>query len=264
MIDALARGDFLGEASRFVLVLLRAGGLVVFCPILGSEILPARLRVGIALTLALVVLPVAPTLLSPPMNVASFLVLAVRESAVGLALGMTARCLFAGIEGAAGLVAGQSGFSLAAMVDPLSGESSAATVLFQNLLAVALFLAADLHHVFVRGLYDSYQWLPPAVAAPSANGLDKSVVLLGTHVFAVAAQLAAPALVVTFAVDLVLVLVGRALPQVQILNVGYPAKMAAGIVALAILVPATGATIGWMGRTLANDGARVVSAFAGR
>jgi flagellar biosynthetic protein FliR len=264
MIDALAGVDVLGEASRFFLVLLRTGGLVVFCPILGSEILPVRVRVGIALVLAVVALPVVPPVLSPRLDVVSLFVAAVRESAVGLGLGMTARVLFAGIEGAAGLVAGQSGFSLASMVDPLSGESSASTVLFQNLLAVALFLAADLHHVFVRGLYDSYRWLPQAFALPSAAGLDRSVSLLGTHVFAIAAQLAAPALVVTFAVDLVLVLVGRALPQVQILNVGYPAKMAAGIVALAVLVPATGATIGWMGRTLATDGARVVAAFAGR
>jgi len=264
MIQALAGGDLLGDATRFVLVLLRAGGLVVFCPILGSEILPVRVRIGIALTLAVVVMPVVPTLLSPPLDLASFAVVAVRESAVGLALGMTARVLFAGVEGAAGLVAGQSGFSLASMVDPISGESSASTVLFQNLLAVALFLAADLHHLFVRGLVDSYRLLEPAVAMPSAAGLDRAVAMLGAHVFAVAAQLAAPALVVTFAVDLVLVLVGRALPQVQILNVGYPAKMAAGIVALAVLAPATGATIGWMGRTLATDGARVVGAFAGR
>jgi flagellar biosynthetic protein FliR len=264
MIDALARADLLGEASRFVLVLLRAGGLVVFCPILGSEILPARVRVGIALALALVVLPMVPPMFSPPTNVGAFLVVAVRESSVGLALGMTARVLFAGIEAAAGLVAGQSGFSLASMIDPLSGESSASTILFENLLAVALFLAADLHHVLVRGLYDSYRWLPPAVALPSAASLDQSVSLLGSRMFTIAVELAAPALVVTVAVDLVLVLVGRALPQVQILNVGYPAKMAAGIVALAVLVPATGSAIGWMGRTLATDGARIVGAMAGR
>jgi flagellar biosynthesis protein FliR len=184
--------------------------------------------------------------------------------AVGVGLGFAARALFAGIEGAAALVAGQSGFALASMVDPLTGDQGMVTLLFQNLMATSLFLAANLHHVFIAGLSDSYRWLPPAVALPSAAHLDEAVGLLGMRVFTVAVELAAPALVVTFAVDLVLVLVGRALPQVQILTVGYPAKMAAGIVALAVLASATGSAIGWIGRTLASDGATLVAALAGR
>lgn len=264
MIDALARMDLAGDASRFVLVLLRTGGLVVFCPVLGSEILPARVRVAIAVALAVVMLPLAPATFAPPTDAAGWTIVAIREMAVGLGLGFAARALFAGIEGAAGLVAGQSGFALASMVDPLTGDAGAVTILFQNLMATSLFLAADLHHVFIAGLSDSYRWLPPAVALPSAQHLEQTVGLLGTRLFTVAVELAAPALVVTFAVDLVLVLVGRALPQVQVLTVGYPAKMAAGIVALAVLASATGSAIGWIGRTFASDGAALVAAFAGR
>jgi flagellar biosynthetic protein FliR len=264
MIEALSRLDLLGEASRFVLVLLRTGGLVVFCPVLGADILPARIRGALAVALALVMLPLAPGLVVPPADAVSWTIVAIREMAVGVGLGFAARSLFAGIEGAASLVAGQAGFSLASMMDPLTGDQGMVTILFQNLMATSLFLAANLHHVFIAGLRDSYEWLPPAVTLPSAGLLDKAVGLLGMRVFSVAVELAAPALVVTFAVDLVLVLVGRALPQVQILTVGYPAKMAAGIVALAVLASATGAAIGWIGRTFASDGAALVAAFAGR
>ncbi|MBZ5637242.1 MAG: flagellar biosynthetic protein FliR [Acidobacteriia bacterium] len=264
MIEALARLDLGSEVSRFFLVLLRAGGLVVFCPILGADILPTRIRVGLAASLALVMLPLAPSLFAPPSDVVSWTIVAVREMAVGLGLGFAARALFAGIEGAAGLVAGHSGFAIASMVDPLTGDQGAATVLFQNLMATALFLAANLHHVFLAGLRDSYQWLPPALSLPSFAHLDQAVSLLGTRLFTVTVELAAPALVVTFAVDLVLVLVGRALPQIQILTVGYPAKMAAGIVALALLASATGSAISWIGRTFSSDGAALVAALAGR
>lgn len=264
MIEALARLDLLGEASRFALVLLRTGGLVVFCPVLGADILPARIRVSLAVALALVMLPIAPTLVVPPADAVSWTIVAIREMAVGVGLGFAARTLFAGIEASAALVAGQSGFSLASMVDPLTGDQGMVTILFQNLMATSLFLAANLHHVFIAGLRDSYEWLPPAVALPSARHLDQVVGLLGMRMFTVAVELAAPALVVTFAVDLVMALVGRALPQFQILTVGYPAKMAAGIVALALLASATGSSIGWMGRTFASDGAAIVAALAGR
>jgi flagellar biosynthetic protein FliR len=132
------------------------------------------------------------------------------------------------------------------------------------MLAIALFLAADLHHVFVRALVDSYAILAPQAALPAAAGLPAGATALGATIFSITVRLAAPALVVTFAVDLVFVLVGRALPQVQILNVGYPAKMAAGIVALGVLVGSTGAAIGWIGRTFATDGAALLAALAGR
>ncbi len=263
MIEALARADFLGEASRLGLVLMRTGGLVAFCPILGSEILATRVRIALAVALAVAMFPLVPTLSAPPANALAWGILAVRELAVGLVLGMVARALFAGMEGAAGLVAGQAGFALAAMVDPLSGEQALATSLFQNLLAISLFLAADLHHLFILGLSNSYSVLPPALTLPSFAGFDQAVALLGTRLFTVAAELAAPALVVTVAVDLVLALVGRAVPQIQLLSVGYAAKMAVGIVALAVLAGATGTAIRWIGRTFASDGARLLAALAG-
>jgi flagellar biosynthetic protein FliR len=264
MIEALAGLDWVEHVSRFFLLFLRVGGLVAFCPILGSEILPVRLRLSLALVLTLVLLPGASALTPPPADPLIWTAVAVRELAVGFGLGVAARALFDGMEGAARLIAGQSGFALSSMVDPLTGAQSVTPALFQNLLATALFLGADLHHLFIRGLMHSYEVLPAGGGLPAAEGLDEIVGLLGTRLFTVAVELAAPALVVTFAVDLVLVLVGRALPQAPILLIGYPVKMAAGLVGLILLTTTTGAAIGWIGRTFASDGAALLSALGAR
>lgn len=261
MIEALSRADLAGEALRFALPLARAAGLVAFCPVLGSELLPARVKAAVALALAVSLWPVVPPSEGVP---EAWLPLVVRESAVGLVLGIAARAVFAGIEAAAGLVAGQSGFALAAMVDPLSGDAGIAPTLFQNLLAIALFLAADLHHVFVRAVHASYEILPAAADWPSAAGLASAAGVLGARVFALAVALAGPALVVTFAVDLVLLLAGRAVPQMQILTVGYPVKLAAGIVAMVLLASTLAGAIRGLGRLMASDGAALLSALAGR
>ena len=102
-------------------------------------------------------------------------------------------------------------------------------------------------------------WIPPKMAAP-----DTVATLFGVRVFTVAIELAAPAMIVTVAIDLVMALVGRAMPQAPILLIGYPFKMAAGLVAMGILVVTTGAMLGWIGRTVAADGATVIAALAGR
>ena len=124
-------------------------------------------------------------------------------------------------------------------------------------------LAADLHHLFIRGLVHSYELMPQAVGWPRVTELDQVVVSLGGRLFGLAVELAGPALVVTFAVDLVLVLVGRALPQVPVLIVGYPLKVAAGIVAMGILAYGTGSALQWVGRTFSSDGAALLAAFGG-
>jgi len=64
-------------------------------------------------------------------------------------------------------------------------------------------------------------------------------------------------------IDMVMVLVGKAMPQVPILFVAYPFKMVAAFFALGLLVWALGAGIGLIGRTIASDGAAVLAAFAG-
>jgi flagellar biosynthetic protein FliR len=250
--------------GHYAMVLLRVMGLFLFLPILGSELLPLRVRLGLAAALALSLMSLVPRLEPVPTAPPAVAVVAVRELSVGLGLGLAARMVFAGIEGAAALVAGQSGFTLASMVDPTSGDPGLAPSLFQNLLAMSLLLAADLHHVFIQALLGSYELLPPGIELPALAGLDRAASLLGLRAFAVAVELAAPALIVTVAVDLVMALVGRAMPQVPIILVGYPLKMAAGLVAMALLARTTGAAIGWIGRTIAADGAAIVALLGGR
>lgn len=263
MID-FARFDLMGWLGHYGTVLVRVSGILFFVPILGAELLPPRIRMFLAGMLAFVLMPYVPPLAAPPQDVARLAVVAARELAAGVGLGIAARTIFAGVEGAAGIVAGQSGFALASMIDPTSGDQGLAPALFQNLLSMALFLAADLHHLFIRAIVASYELLPPAAALPDFGGLDRITSLVGLRLFAVAVELAAPALVVTLAVDLVMAVVGRAMPQAPILLVGYPFKMAAGLVAMAILVTSTGAAVGWIGRTVAADGAAVIAAFAGK
>jgi flagellar biosynthetic protein FliR len=264
MTEFLGRVDLAGLGLHYGVVLVRVLGLFLFVPIFGSELLPVRVRAACAAVLALAFFPLVPRIDLPAGDMGGWVLVVSRELMVGLGLGVSARMIFAGIESAAALIAAQSGFAMANMIDPTSGDQALAPSLFQNLLALALLLAADLHHLFIRAIAGSYELIPPAAALPSLDTLDQFVGHAGTRLFTVAVTLAAPALVITFMVDLVMGLVGRAMPQVPILIVGYPAKLAVGLVAMALLATTTGAAVGWIGRTLATDGAAVLAALAGR
>lgn len=248
---------------RFGVVLLRVGGLFVFLPILGSSLMNLRLRTAIAAVLAFALFPLIELPPLAGLGFGDWTLLAARELAVGLGMGIAARMIFAGIEAASAIVAGQSGFAIASMVDPASGDPSIIPATFHALLGTTLLLAADLHHLFVRAALASYDLMPVGPVLPEFGGLEPLGAAFGARMFGVAIELAAPALVVSVAGDLVMVLVGKAMPQVPILMVAYPLKMALGLVAMAILSISIGNALGWMGRTLAADASRLMTAMAG-
>lgn len=263
VIEALLELDLTSWISRYAVVLFRTLGLFLFLPIFSAQILPLRIRVACASIMALIFLPLVAELELRP-GIGSLALFAVRELAVGFGLGISARMIFSGVEAAAQLVSGQSGFSLASMVDPTTGDQSGATNLFVSMLLMALFLAADLHHLFLLGIQRSYELLPPAAALPDFGDSGRLVAGLGMRLFTVAIQLAGPALIISISVDLVMVLVGKSMPQIPMLVVGYPFKMAMGLVSIGVLVLGLGSAMSWAGRTLAADGATVLSAFGGK
>ena len=106
MLELLDLGEW---TPRFVVILLRTSGIVVFLPIFGSLLIPTRVKVGVAFVLALVIMPVVDPIEALPQSVLGWGLIAMREVAVGLFFGLAARTIFVGVEMAAGLIAGQSG-----------------------------------------------------------------------------------------------------------------------------------------------------------
>ena len=129
-------------------------------------------------------------------------------------------------------------------------------------LATALFLAADMHHLMIGAVLSSYDILPVSTDLVRVAHLGEAASSLGMRMLDIAVQLAAPGLLVTFSIDLLLALVGRAMGQVPILFVGYPVKLAAGLIAMAMLAMGTGSAIGWLGRTIVQDGRAILGALS--
>jgi flagellar biosynthetic protein FliR len=217
----------------------------------------------VALALTLVMLPLLPDDLVIPQNAVEWSVLGGREVLIGFFLGLTARTLFSSVEMASRLISGQSGFAMAQMMDPITGGQSMAPALFTNLLMTALFLAADLHHLFIGALKSSYEIVPPAISLFGFSNLDQTTGMLGARLFTIAVQLAAPGLVIAFAMDLLIAIVGRTMSRVPIILVAFPAKLALGIVSMMLLATILGTAIRSIGKTIATDSATILSALAG-
>ena len=225
--------DLLDLASRYAVGMIRIGGMMMFLPIFGIEIIPKKIRFLISAGVALVLMGILPSMPDPPTDTVTWVVVGFRELTIGFILGITAKIIFTSVEMGAGFVATQSGFAMARMMDPITGSRSMAPAFLINLTAAALFLATDLHHLFFKALYASYELL------------------------------AAPGLIIAVSMDVLLGLVGKAMARVPILIVGFPVKLMVGMVCLILVINVSAASIGKIGRTLASDTMALMHAMAG-
>ncbi|NLX55958.1 MAG: flagellar biosynthetic protein FliR [Planctomycetaceae bacterium] len=205
----------------FVLVLTRVSGLVVLAPVWGSTVIPARVRALLAIGMALIISPLcwhAP--LDDPGNVLHLLLLVGGEFAVGLSLGLAVYIYFAGLEVAGQLMGQMSGMSLADVVSPTSDTNVSVFSQFLNILVLAVFVSLGGHQHLLEALLQTFQQMPPGQTHFAASLVDVLTDIL-TFSFVMGLQIAAPVMVALLLSIVIMGLISRTLPQLNVLAVGF-------------------------------------------
>jgi flagellar biosynthetic protein FliR len=212
---------------------LRIGTALMAAPLFGSRTLPARLRLMLALVLTIAVAPTLPAM--PPLQLfgGDGLLTIVQQLLIGLALGLLLHLLFEAVLMGGELISVAMGLSFAQMADPLRGTASPVLGAFLNALAVLSFLALGGHHALLDWLVASFTALPvgpQGLGAAAMRGLAEQ----GTRLFAGGLLIALPAMCALLLVNLGFGVLSRAAPSLNIMGVGFPISLTAGLVMLTL------------------------------
>ncbi|MBN2022550.1 MAG: flagellar biosynthetic protein FliR [Pirellulales bacterium] len=220
----------------FTLVLIRVSGLVMTAPIYGTREVPMQVRGLLAFALAVLVTPTQwHTPLAHPGTMLNYLVLVAGELLIGLCLGLGIVILFSGIQLAGELIGRVGGLMLADLFDPAMDAEVPLFSRLMFLLAMAAFVCIGGHRMVMAGLLDTFSTIPvggAAVPLPIVDTLNRLV----TQSFSLGLRAAAPAVTALLLATLVMGLIGRTLPQLNILAVGFGlnAMLSFGVMALTI------------------------------
>lgn len=223
-------------AAAFILVFARIGAMVMLLPGFGEANIPVRVRLGIALALTLILLPMHRNAYTVSMtSMAPLLVLMVHEIIIGVVLGATARVTLAALQVAGSIIAQQLGLGFVTSVDPSQGQQGALMGNFLTLLGIALLFATDSHYLVITALNESYRIFSPGELMPSGD-----VAALATRAFAAAfkigLQLSAPFLVFGLVFNIGLGVLARLMPQMQVYFIGVPLSILIGFMILAAVL----------------------------
>jgi flagellar biosynthetic protein FliR len=228
----------LAPLFAFVFVLSRVSGLVLTAPTFTGSYIPRQVRVFLAVGIALVILPTqwsAP--FDAPTNVVDFAVLIAAELLTGMALGLGVAILAAGLQLSGQIIAQMSGMALADVLNPGSETDLPVFSSMLYMVTLAVFLVIGGHRALVDALLRTFQAFP--IGHGGATGaLGETLSALMSESFSLGLRAAAPAMVALLLATLVLGLIGRTLPQLNILVLGFGINT---LVTLAALVVSVGA-----------------------
>ncbi|MFN7453514.1 MAG: flagellar biosynthetic protein FliR [Pseudobdellovibrionaceae bacterium] len=226
-----------GQIVAFALVFLRLIAFVVAWPVFGSASVPVYTKILLALVMSMVVFP---TLSFP--NGSNMLMgqevmaFAAREIFIGLFLGFLMRMIFFAVSVSGEIMSVSIGIASAQLYNPAMGGTSNVVEQFQIWLATLFFLAMDGHHIFISGLVKSYEVVP--LAAQMVNSAGFATVATSIQaVLVMGLKMAAPVLLAIFLANLAMGILGRAVPQINVLMTSLSVTISIGFVVMILAMP---------------------------
>jgi len=224
--------------DAFVLVLLRVSAIIVTIPVLSEATVPARIKAGLSVIIAVIIFPIVVSQIPPIKNIhfIQLLFLMFGEVLIGLTIGFVARLVFAAIQMAGDIIGFQMGFSVANVIDPMSSQMVSIITQLQYLIAMLVFLTVNAHHLFFQAIVQSYVLIAP-LSFHFSGQLMQFIFDVSKDMFVIALKIAAPIMAVMIFTNVALGVIARTVPQMNIFIVGFPLQISLGLIFLGLTAP---------------------------
>jgi len=221
---------------KFFLLLIRASFIIFFAPVIGSRLVPSMAKIALAAFLAFMAFPVK-TALYLPENYVALIITVLKEMLIGLSIGFASRLIFDGIQFGGQYVGYMMGFAVVNVIDPQSEAHMPIISQYENIIAILIFIVIGGHLWFFSAFHDSLLALPLGYHLKSLGWIPFIVKLFG-DIFVIAIKVNAPIFLVLFLIQLVMAVIARVVPQMNIFMVGFPIQIAVGFFLLFVSVKA--------------------------
>ena len=233
---ALSEPQILAWLSPLIWPFLRALALLSSLPVFGQRAVPIRVKIGLALLIALAAQPSLPPMPVLALDTPAAVLAVVQQLLVGLTLGFAVRLVFAAVELGGELIGLQMGLNFAGFFDPATASQGTASARFFGTLVAFLFVLSNSHLAVIGALVRSFEVF--AVSdAPFAFLRHTLPQQWGAQVFTLGLWIALPLLGMLLFVNLVLGVISRVAPQISVFSVGFPVTLTVGLVGMLLTLP---------------------------
>lgn len=216
------------QIQKIILILVRITAFIVVCPGFSFKGLPNTLKIALSVSLSMIVYTIVPDIQTTESLLLLFM-WAIKETLFGLGMGYVTNMVFTTMEIAGQLVDFQVGFSMASVFDASMGKQASIFGRIYYWITISVFFLLNMHHIVLEALIKSFDYMPLTMLNVASFKVE-GIVVLFSNVFELALNLAAPIIIVVLITDIVLGVISRTVPQINVLMLGMPLKSMVGFV----------------------------------
>ncbi len=216
------------DLATWLLTFLRASAMMSIFPVFSTHNIPPQLRIALSAILAWLVTPGLPPATLAGSSIFALVLQMLLEIATGLLLGFVGRMLFYALDAAGTIISAEIGLTLPAVANPIGDSSASAPGILLNYLAALLWLSLDFHHWLLAGWLRTYEVLPIG-AARLHNALLADLIARSAQLLVISVLMTAPIIAVSFVINLVFSVLGRAVPQMNVFSESFAVRILAGL-----------------------------------
>lgn len=225
--------DILLSLPVFAAILFRIGGLILTAPVLGSDLIPLRVRAAFAMVIAAMIFPIVNQNTPGDMTLATVLISGVAEFMIGAAIGLSLMLVMVCAQVAGTMIGQQAGLAISQVANPLDNVQSTAIAQVYTTVLTLVFLIIGGHRAAMAALLDTYKVIPLM-----SFQVDDSILLLLiellTAAFIVGVRIAGPVVIALFLTETTIGFVSRTVPQLNIMTIGFGLRLMAAFAVAAL------------------------------
>lgn len=226
-----------GQIIAFALVFLRVIAMLISWPVFGTPTVPIHVKVLLAVIFSVLLFPTLHFDNADLIQIGDEIIfLAIRELAVGLTLGFLMRMFFFAITIAGEIISVSIGLASAQLYNPVMGSQSNVVEQFEMMLATLFFLSVNGHHVFIDGLAQSFEMVPVAAVGLKTQAYG-GIAEIVKDVFVMGIKISAPVMVAVFLANIAMGVIGRAVPQINVLVTSMQVTTLLGLAVMIVTIP---------------------------
>lgn len=235
-MDVMVFVDYIIQHQMaFLLIFVRVSAFIMVLPMMGGQTVPLPVKAFFILAISFILVPMVQVPeVDLGLGVLSLGIL--EEILMGLLIGVGTRFLFAAVEIGAEVMGVQMGFGLAHIFDPMASQQVSLIGRIHGMLAILIFFLVDGHHLILQALIRSFEWVP--FLGFKMNGMMvQDFIQLGSQMFVLGLQVAIPVMVSLLLVNVTIGILGRVVPQMNVLLFGFPITIGVGLLMMGASIP---------------------------
>lgn len=226
----------INHLEYYLAIFVRVMGAIAFAPIFGNRTVTRRARIFIGIACALAVFTANPYV---PLGYSTFLeytIILLKELIVGITIGFMSNVTLSIINAAGQFIDREIGFSMVSDFDPGMNTEITITAEFYNMLVMLIMLCSNMHYFILSALSDSFQLIPLGNVTIDTGTLYDTMVRYIADYFIISVRIALPVIIATMLLNVVLGVLAKTAPQMNMFVIGMQLKIFVGFAVLFVTI----------------------------